>query len=141
MQYAAAFVAIYGAKLGKAHGKIAVAVQLRFVNQDVARAVHRLQAILCVVQLHRRIHVGRVETFVAGDLPHLAAHDVRIVWSRDASPFQMERVPRVASLQTLPNGFGGIACLGNDLGDASPCVSIALGLQDQNERGFTEQAV
>ena len=47
------------------------------VDKDVARAVHRLQAVLRVVELHRRVHVFAVVLFVAGDLPELAAHDVR----------------------------------------------------------------
>ena len=47
------------------------------VDEDVARAVHRLEPVLRVVELHGRVHVLRVVALVAGDLPELAAHDVR----------------------------------------------------------------
>ena len=43
----------------------------------MAGAVHRLQPVLGVVQLHRRVHVLVVVALVAADLPQLAAHDVR----------------------------------------------------------------
>ena len=45
----------------------------------MAGAVHRLQPVLGVVQLHGRKHVAGVEALVAADLPQLAAHHVRRV--------------------------------------------------------------
>ena len=43
----------------------------------MAGAVHGLEAVLGVVELHGRIHVFGVVALVAADLPELAAHDVR----------------------------------------------------------------
>ncbi len=79
MHGSGAFVAVDIAKLGVALGQVAVALRRVLIDQDVARAVHRLQPVLGVVQLHRRVHVFGVDLFVAGHLPQLALHDVRRV--------------------------------------------------------------
>src|SRR5579875_251223 len=63
-------------ELGVALRQIAVALGRVFVDENVARTVHRLQPVLGVVQLHRRKHVLGIDAVVAGDLPQLAAHDV-----------------------------------------------------------------
>ena len=76
---AGALVAVDVAELGVARGQIAVALGRVLVDEDVARAVHGLEAVLGVVELHGRVHVFGVEALVAGDLPELAAHDVRRV--------------------------------------------------------------
>jgi hypothetical protein len=74
---AAALVAVDVAQLGVALGQVAVAARRGLVDEDVAGAVHGLEAVLGVVELHGRVHVFGVVALVAGDLPELAAHDVR----------------------------------------------------------------
>ncbi len=60
MHHAAALIAIHRAQLAQPHRQLAIAAQLVAINQDVARTVHRLQAVLRVVQLHAREHIFRV---------------------------------------------------------------------------------
>ena len=43
----------------------------------MAGAVHGLEAVFGVVKLHGRVHIFSVVDLMAGDLPELAAHDVR----------------------------------------------------------------
>ena len=71
-----ALVTIDVAELGETDGKIAIAARRIFVDENVAGAVHRFEAILGVVELHGRVHVAGVKALVAADLPELAAHDV-----------------------------------------------------------------
>ena len=66
----------------KPHRQIAVRPQRIFINQNVPRAIHRLQPILGVIQFHRVEHVLRVIALVAGGLPQLLAHHVRRVNQR-----------------------------------------------------------
>ena len=76
---AAALVAIDGAKLGEAHGKIAVAVQLGFVDENVARAIHGLELVIGFFDFDRAEHAVFVEASVAAGFPEVEAHDVRRV--------------------------------------------------------------
>ena len=85
VHHARSLVAIHRAQFAQPHRKIAIAVQLVFVNQNVARAVHRLELILGVVQLHGLEHVVAVEIGVPGNLPQIAPHDVRRVDQRVAA--------------------------------------------------------
>jgi len=80
----------------------------------VARAVHGLETVFCVIELHGRIHVAGVEAFVAGDLPELAAHDMR---SED------ERVPAAQALFAHPvfHDLADDAALGVPEDEASTC--------------------
>ena len=48
----AALVAIHRAQLAQPHRQLAIAAQLVAIDQDVARAVHGLEPIFGVVQLH-----------------------------------------------------------------------------------------
>ena len=72
-----ALVAVHVAEFGVALRQIAIRFRRVLVDEDVARAVHGLEAILRVIELHGRVHVFGVDLFMAGDLPELAAHDVR----------------------------------------------------------------
>src|SRR5262249_44705264 len=72
-----AFIAIDGAEFGEAHGQIAVAVQLGFVDEDVPRAVHWLELVVRFFNFHRAEHAVFVETGVAAGFPEVEAHDVR----------------------------------------------------------------
>ena len=56
-QHARPLVAVHGSQLRDAHRQVAVAALLRFVNQDMVRAVHRPQHHLLGLQVHRRKHV------------------------------------------------------------------------------------
>jgi hypothetical protein len=75
---AGALVAVDVAELGVADGQVAVTLGRVLVDEDVAGAVHGLEAVFGVVELHGGVHVAGVEAFVAGDLPQLAAHDVGV---------------------------------------------------------------
>ena len=79
VQHAGALVAIDGAPLGQTHRQVAVAAQVTLVDQDVERAVHGLDVVVLLVDLHRRIHVLFVEAEVAAGLPQPRATDVRRV--------------------------------------------------------------
>ncbi len=74
---AGALVAVDVAEFGEADGEVAIALGGIFVDEDVAGAVHGLEAVFGVVELHGGVHILRVVAFVAGDLPEFAAHDVR----------------------------------------------------------------
>ncbi len=73
---AGALVAVDVAEFGETDGEVAVALGGVFVDKDVAGAVHGLEAVFRVVELHGGVHVAGVEALVAGDLPEFAAHDV-----------------------------------------------------------------
>ncbi len=79
VEHAAALVAIDGAEFGEPHGKIAIAVQLRFVNENVARAVHGLELVVGFFDFHRAEHAVFVKAGVAAGFPEVEAHDVRRV--------------------------------------------------------------
>ena len=85
MHGAGALIAVNGAEFAQAHRQIAITVLAIAIDQDVAGAVHRLELVLGVVQLHRSEHVFRIEIGVAGGLPEIAAHDVRRVNKRVAA--------------------------------------------------------
>ena len=61
---AGALIAIDGAEFAEAYGEITIGAQRVFVNKDVTGAVHRLEAILSVVELHGIEHVLRVIALV-----------------------------------------------------------------------------
>src|SRR5229473_3274674 len=77
VQDAAALVAIDGAEFGETHGKIAVAVKLGFINENVARAVHGLELVPGFFNFDRPEHAVLVEIGVAAGLPEVETHDVR----------------------------------------------------------------
>jgi hypothetical protein len=82
---AGALVAVDVAEFGVADGQVAVAFGRVLVDEDVAGAVHGLEAVFGVVELHGGVHVAGVEALVAGDLPEFAAHDVGGVDERIAA--------------------------------------------------------
>src|SRR6266571_1261423 len=77
VKHAAAFVAIDGAELGEAHGKITIAAQLRFIDEDVAGAVHGLELVVGLFDLDGAEHVFFEKSGVAAGFPEVEAHDVR----------------------------------------------------------------
>src|SRR6266851_3985405 len=77
VKHAAAFVAIDSAEFGEAHGKITVAAQLRFIDEDVARAVHGLELVVGLFDLDGAEHVFFEKSGVAAGFPEVEAHDVR----------------------------------------------------------------
>ena len=77
MQHAAAFVAIDGAEFSKPDRQIAIAAHARFVNQNVAGAIHGLELIFGFFDFDRAEHVLFVEIGVTGSLPQIEQHDVR----------------------------------------------------------------
>ena len=76
VQGAAQLVAVHQANLAGADGQLAVGVRLGGVHQHAARAVHRLNAVLFVVN-NGRVHVVLVVVPVARGLPQLLVHDER----------------------------------------------------------------
>ena len=79
VQHARALVAIHGAQLGQAHRQLAIAAQARFVNQDVARAIHGLELVVVFLDFDRAEHILAIKIGVAAGLPQFQAHDVRRV--------------------------------------------------------------
>src|SRR6266436_4150074 len=77
VKHAASFVAIDSAKFGEAHGKITIAAQLRFVDEDVARAIHGLELVVGLFDLDGAKHAVFEKSGVAAGLPEVEAHDVR----------------------------------------------------------------
>src|SRR5437868_1485335 len=71
------FGAIDRAHLAVTLRQVAITALLRFVDADVERAVHRLQAKLRLFQLRRREHRVAVVLFVSAQLPQLTPRDVR----------------------------------------------------------------
>ena len=82
VEHAGALVAVHRSQFAETHRKVAVAALPVRVNQDVERAVHRLELVFGVVQLHPREHVRDVKVGVAGGLPQVEARDVRRVDQR-----------------------------------------------------------
>src|SRR5882724_11103092 len=77
VQDAAPLVAVNGAEFAEAHGEIAVAAQLGFVDKDVARAIHGLELVVGFFDLDGAEHAVSVIAGVAAGLPEVQAHDVR----------------------------------------------------------------
>ncbi len=73
-------VAVHGAELEQAQRQLAVRAHPAAVDQDVERAVHRLEVVLgAAVELHRRVHAVGEPVEVAGDLEQVRLRDVRRV--------------------------------------------------------------
>ena len=71
-----ALIPVHVAEFGVALRQVAVGFWRIFIDEDVARAVHRLEAVLRVVERHGRVHVLVVIAFMTADFPKFAAHDV-----------------------------------------------------------------
>src|SRR5689334_2158802 len=54
-------------------------MQLRFINQNVARAVHGLELVIGLLYFHWAEHTVLVKTCVAAGFPKVEPHDVRSV--------------------------------------------------------------
>ena len=76
VQGAAQLVAVDQANLAGANGQLAIGVRLGGVHQHAARAVHRLNAVLFVVD-DGGVHVVLVVVPVTRGLPQLLVHDER----------------------------------------------------------------
>ena len=79
VQHARALEAVDGAELRPAIRQVAVAAQPRLVDRQVERAVHRLELVLDVLDLDRRVHVRPVEIGVPARVPEVELRDVRRV--------------------------------------------------------------
>ena len=84
VHHAAHLVAVHRAELEVAQRQVAVGVQLVLVDDHMARAVHRLHAVLGVARLLigalvdlEEVHVLMVEAVVPARLPHVGVVDVR----------------------------------------------------------------
>ena len=76
-QRARKLASITCAKFAVTQRQIAIAALLRSVDSDVERAIHRLDAILFVFELHRSEHRIRVILFVPRDCPQMPPGDMR----------------------------------------------------------------
>ncbi len=74
---AGAFVAIHRPHFRDADGQFAVRMQIVLINLNVARAVHGLEHVVLLVDLHRAEHVLLVKTPVAGGFPKVEPRHVR----------------------------------------------------------------
>src|SRR5438309_1226645 len=84
VQGAAALVAVHRAQLADAQGQLAVAVDPRLVDLDMAGAVHRLdpEPLRALVQQQRPVHVLAIFLEVPGALVDLLVRDMRRVHER-----------------------------------------------------------
>src|SRR5450759_2086061 len=72
-------VAIYGTQFGPSKRKITIAANLRLVDEDMEGAVHRLEHVLVLIDLKRRVHVLLVEAPVARGFPEFKICNVGCV--------------------------------------------------------------
>ena len=73
-------VAVHGAELEEPQRELAVAARPTPEDQDVERAVHRLEVVLgAAVELHRRVHAVGEPVEVPADLEQMRLRDVRRV--------------------------------------------------------------
>src|ERR1700694_1044344 len=77
VQHAASLVPIHSPELGVADRQIPIRSLVRLVDDDVARAVHRLRPITRSFDIHRAEHVLLEVLQVPGDLEELLVYDVR----------------------------------------------------------------
>ena len=85
VQHARPLVAVHRAQFAQPHRQVAVAALPVRIDQDVERAVHRLELVLGVLELHAREHVLRVEAGVPRGLPEVESRHVRRVDQRVAA--------------------------------------------------------
>src|SRR5450830_329079 len=64
-------VAIHGTQFSPPKRKITIAANLRLVDENMEGAIHRLEHVLVLIDLDRRVHVLLVEAPVARGLPEL----------------------------------------------------------------------
>src|ERR1700722_17677920 len=88
VHHAAAFITIYGAQFAQSNRQFAIAVLAVGVNQNVAGAVHGLQTILGVVELHAGEHIFFVVAQVTRRLPPIRAHHLPRV-DQSVAPLQI----------------------------------------------------
>ncbi|MPN54524.1 hypothetical protein SDC9_202194 [bioreactor metagenome] len=62
-------IPIYGTQLSPAERQVPIGTLAVLVNHDMERTVHRLDIVVALVHLHRRIHAFLVETQVTAGLP------------------------------------------------------------------------
>ena len=65
------FISVDGSQFPIADRQIAVTTQMRLVDHDVERAIHRLELILAIFNLHRCEHVVAVIIDVAASFPEI----------------------------------------------------------------------
>ncbi len=93
VQHAAFFVPVHYAKLEIALGHIAIAAHIVAVNQHVANAVHRLDAVFVFLNL-REIHIFTIMIVMAGFLPGFHAQKLRAL-NNFIAPSQMLPAPKI----------------------------------------------
>ena len=71
MEHARPFVSVDRSQFAIADGQIAVTAQMRLVDHDVERTVHRLELILAVFHFHGNEHVVAVIIDVAAGFPEI----------------------------------------------------------------------
>src|SRR5205807_1822538 len=82
VHHARALVAIHGAQFAQADREVAVGAQAVAIDEDVPGAVHGLDAIVGVIELHGGKHVLCVVAFVSAGLPEIHAKDMGSVDQR-----------------------------------------------------------
>ena len=71
MEHAGPFIPIDRSQFSIADGQIAVAAQMRLVDHDVERAIHRLELIFTVFNFHGNEHIVAVIIDVAAGFPEI----------------------------------------------------------------------
>ena len=77
LQHAGLLVTVHGAELEETQRQLTVRTATRTVNLVVHRAVHSLQAVVAVVQLHGREHAVRIVRKVTGSVEQVFLRNVR----------------------------------------------------------------
>ena len=65
------FVPVDGPQFAIADGEVSVTAQMRLVDHDMERTIHRLELVLAVFHLHRGEHVVAIVVDVAAGLPEV----------------------------------------------------------------------
>ena len=84
MQGAAELMAVYNTQLTHADGQVTIGVGLALVNQNTAGAVHRLDAVIHIVD-DGGVHVVLVVIPVTRVLPHMVQHAEDFFHSSDGN--------------------------------------------------------
>ncbi len=93
------FVPIDGAQLAISDGEISIASQVRLVDHDMVRAIHRLELVLAALQPHGGKHVFPVVLEVTAGFPKIKAGRMRGV-DQVVPIANMLLAPKVFDLQT-----------------------------------------
>src|SRR5690348_10513627 len=77
MKDSSALIAINRAEFGESQRQFAVTAQMGLVDENVARTIHRLDLIVCLLDFDGTEHVGAIKAGMAAGLPQIQPHHMR----------------------------------------------------------------